>query len=188
MTRLTDERLAELFTGTLHLVAEHGFDKVTMDRIAEATHSSKATLYRQWGSKASLVADALLRNVEDHHVEIDTGTLRGDLVLMLTHDQPDAIADAMLIGALMQAIRTDPELDQALRERVISVGRERIDDTLRLAVERGEIAPDCPGLAHAALLVITIFVLQPVVDGVTWSDAEKLHYIDAVLLPVLGIH
>lgn len=188
MTRLSDERLAELYDGTLQLVAEHGFEKVTMDRIADTTHSSKATLYRQWGSKTALVADALLCSVEDHHVEVDTGDLRSDLHLMLTQDKPHKVEDGALIGALLHAAKHDPELALVLREKVITVGRARIDAVIARAVERGEVAADCPGIEYIAFLVISQVVLQPVLEGAPWDDTAKLRFVDDVLLPTLGIH
>lgn len=189
MTRLTDERLAELYAGTLRLVVEHGFDCLTMDQVAEATRSSKATLYRQWGSKTAIVTDALMRSVRDHHTaDVDTGVLRTDLQRMLERGKPNGIEDGALIGALMHAARTDPELGDAMREQVVAFGRERIDEVLARAVERGEVAPDAPGIAHVPLLIIAQVVLQPVVDGVEWGARDKLRYVDHVLLPVLGIH
>lgn len=188
MSRLSDERLAELYDGTLHLIAEHGFEKVTMDQIAVATHSSKATLYRQWGSKATLVADALVCSVEDHHVTVDTGALRSDLHLMLTQDKPHKIEDGALVGALLHAVRTDAELGRILREKVLAVGSSHIDEVVNHAIARGEVAPDCPGAQYIAFLIISQVVLQPVVTGTPWDDAEKLQFVDHVLLPTLGIH
>ena len=188
MSRLTDARLAELYEGTLHLVAEHGFDKVTMDKIAEATRSSKATLYRQWGSKTALVADALVCSVEEHHVDVDTGSLRGDLFMMLTPETPSQAQDGALIGALLHAAKHDAELDEVLRDKVIVVGRQRIDDVIARAVERGEVAPDCAGITHIAALVISQIVMKPVIEGGPWSDVDKSRFVDDVLLPTLGIH
>lgn len=188
MTRLTDERLTELYQGTLRLVAELGFDKVTMDGIAEATRSSKATLYRQWGSKTALVADALVHSVEENHVDIDTGSLRGDFQQMMRQGKPKGVDDGALIGALLQAVKHDAELDQVLREQVIVVGHQRINAVIDLAITRGEIAADAPGITYVPLLIITLFVLQPVIDGAEWDDAQKTAFIDAVLLPALGIH
>lgn len=188
MTRLTDERLAELYDGTLQLVAEHGFDKVTMDRIAEATHSSKATLYRQWGSKTALVTDALVCSVEEHHVDVNTGSLRDDLLLMLTQETPSRAEDGALIGALLHAAKHDAELDAVLREKVIVVGRRRIDEVIARAVERGEVAPDSAGIPHIAAVVISQIVMKPVLDGGPWDATDKLRFVDDVLLPTLGIH
>lgn len=188
MTRLTDERLAELHAGTLRLVALHGFDRVTMDQIAEKTRSSKATLYRQWDSKAALVADAMACTVQDHPDDIDTGTLRGDLYLMLTADKPDGVEDGVLIGALLHAVRTDAELGQALRDQVVALGRARIHAVIERAVARGEVAADCPGIEHVPLVLISQVVLQPVLDDEPADDERTLAFVDHALLPILGIH
>lgn len=184
MTRLTDERLAELYAGTLRLVALHGFDRVTMDQISEATHSSKATLYRQWGSKTALVAEAMACTVEDHPDVVDTGSLRGDLHLMLTADKPEGVQD----GALMHAVRTDPDLGHALRDQVVALGRARIRAVIDRAVDRGEVAADCPGTEYVPLLLISQIVLQPVLDDHPSDDDSQLAFVDHALLPVLGIH
>ncbi|MET0766630.1 MAG: TetR/AcrR family transcriptional regulator, partial [Aeromicrobium sp.] len=114
MSRLTAERLQELYRGTLQLVAEHGYDKLTMDQIAEATKSSKATLYRQWGSKSALVVEAM-RCVGDGDEQLpDTGTLRGDLMSLIDRAEGQE-KDSQLLAAIMHAIRQDAELGEAVR-------------------------------------------------------------------------
>jgi AcrR family transcriptional regulator len=77
-TRLTPERESELYAAVLDLLREVGYDALTMDAVAARTRSSKATLYRQWGSKPELVVKALRHNKPGGLAEIDTGSLRGD--------------------------------------------------------------------------------------------------------------
>jgi AcrR family transcriptional regulator len=48
-----------ILRAALELVAEQGYDSVTMDAIAQRAHAGKATLYRRWKSKPYLMADAL---------------------------------------------------------------------------------------------------------------------------------
>lgn len=48
-----------ILRAALELVAEQGYDSVTMDAIALRAHAGKATLYRRWKSKPHLMADAL---------------------------------------------------------------------------------------------------------------------------------
>src|SRR5659263_225795 len=48
-----------ILKAALELVAEHGYDSVTMDAIALRAHAGKATLYRRWKSKPYLIADAI---------------------------------------------------------------------------------------------------------------------------------
>ena len=59
--RMTPEREGELYEAVLALVRETGYEGLTLDAVAARAHVSKATLYRQWGGKAPLVAHALKR-------------------------------------------------------------------------------------------------------------------------------
>ena len=48
-----------ILKAALELVAEQGYDSVTMDAIARRAHAGKATLYRRWKSKPYLMAQAI---------------------------------------------------------------------------------------------------------------------------------
>jgi AcrR family transcriptional regulator len=48
-----------ILRAALELVADQGYDCVTMDAIALRAHAGKATLYRRWKSKAYLMAEAI---------------------------------------------------------------------------------------------------------------------------------
>jgi AcrR family transcriptional regulator len=73
---------AALLTATLDLAAEVGISKLSMDELAERAGVSKGAIYRRWSSKEELVIDAL-RSAMRPLDEVDTGTLRSDLVLYL---------------------------------------------------------------------------------------------------------
>ncbi len=185
---LSQERRAEIFSGALALVAEHGFDKVTMDQVADATRSSKATLYRQWGSKTTLVVEALSCFAPLEEALPDTGTLRGDLLELFAPREPKVTDEAELIGALLTATRTDAELAEAIRREVVEPATERVRALVERAVERGEVAADAPALRHLAVLLVAPFVLHDAVLPGVMDDAYVIDYVESVLLPALGVH
>lgn len=187
MSRLTPERLTELYEGTLRLVVEHGYEKLTMDQIAEATKSSKATLYRQWGSKSGLVVDALRCAGEAEHELPNTGSLRGDLMAMVDRKEGRE-QDADLIAAIMHAARQDQELAEALRTEILEPGRDNIRAVMARAVERGEIAADSPGLVFVDYVFIAPIVLHHLFEGEEPSADFLRRYFEGALLPALGIH
>jgi AcrR family transcriptional regulator len=43
----------------LELLAEIGYDRLTIDAVAARAHASKPTIYHRWSGKAELVVDAL---------------------------------------------------------------------------------------------------------------------------------
>jgi AcrR family transcriptional regulator len=187
MSRLTEDRLAELYSGTLRLVAEHGFDKLTMDQIAEETKSSKATLYRQWGSKVGLVVESLRCLGGEHGALPDTGTLRGDLAAIHATKQ-DQKPQAELITAILHAMKQNAELAEAVRTEIVEPGRSRLYELIERAVDRGEVAADNPALPFIDLLFMAPVVLQPVIDGGEVDHDYVTEFNESVVLPVLGIH
>src|SRR5262249_52228886 len=56
-----DVRYDAILLAALRLLAEVGYDQMTMDAIAERARASKATIYRRWSGKADLVVAALKR-------------------------------------------------------------------------------------------------------------------------------
>ena len=62
----------------IELLAEIGYDRLTMDAVAARARASKATIYRRWQNKAELVVDAVgcLKGVTPLP---DSGSLAGDL-------------------------------------------------------------------------------------------------------------
>lgn len=59
--RVEGAREGEILDATFDLLAEVGYDRLTMDAVAGRARAGKATLYRRWDDKCSLVVDALLR-------------------------------------------------------------------------------------------------------------------------------
>ncbi|MBH5335210.1 TetR/AcrR family transcriptional regulator [Streptomyces pactum] len=186
-TRLTPERENELYEAVVDLLAEVGYESLTMDAVAARTRSSKATLYRQWKSKPQLVATALRNTKPVSLQQINTGSLRGDLreVVLWGRERPEQ--DAALMRALAQAAHQNPDLHQALRELLVAPEMAALDQTLKRAVDRGEVAADRPALNYVPHMICGAFVARPLIDGEPADPDYLLTYIDAVVLPALGV-
>src|ERR1700685_4779382 len=76
--RLYASRDAALRDAALELLAEIGYDRLTIAAVAARAKASKMTIYRRWSGKAELVVDALSCLRQPGEVP-DTGSLRGDL-------------------------------------------------------------------------------------------------------------
>lgn len=100
MSRAADPRMARsraAVLGTaLELLVERGIAGTTIEAIAQRSGVAKTTIYRQWNSQAALTLDAL-RSILRPPADPDTGTLRGDLVALLTGFAA-ALADANATG------------------------------------------------------------------------------------------
>jgi AcrR family transcriptional regulator len=63
----------------VQLLLERGFDRMTVDDVAEAAGVGKATIYRRWASKDELANDAMTRLFDIEVPDADTGSIAGDL-------------------------------------------------------------------------------------------------------------
>src|SRR6187402_2003408 len=78
--RIEGDREQEILVAALQVLADVGYDRLTMDAVAAKAKASKATLYRRWTNKVSLVIEALQHSKAPQDVP-DTGSLREDLRL-----------------------------------------------------------------------------------------------------------
>jgi AcrR family transcriptional regulator len=186
-SRITPEREAELYEAVLDLLREVGYDALTMDAVAARTRSSKATLYRQWGGKAELVARAVRHNKPGGFAdEIDTGSLKGDLhAVTMRSDDCEMEQNSALMRGLAMAIHGNPDLLKAFREHLIEPEMADFQRLLQRAIDRGEVRADNPAVNYMIHMMIGGFAARSIIDEKPPSQEFLLSYIDAVVLPAL---
>ncbi|WP_225822362.1 TetR/AcrR family transcriptional regulator [Streptomyces naphthomycinicus] len=187
-SRITPEREAELYEAVLDLLREVGYDALTMDAVAARTRSSKATLYRQWGGKAELVAKAVRHSKPGGAAdEVDTGSLRGDLhALTLRSDDCEMEQNSALMRGLAMAMHGNPDLLKAFRDHLIDPEMAAFRRVLQRAIDRGEVRADNPALDYVMHMMIGGFAARTLIDEQPPTQSFLLSYIDAVVLPALG--
>jgi AcrR family transcriptional regulator len=172
-------------------LAHRGWDQLTIEGIAAEAGVGKPTIYRWWPSKSALVADALLEGVliPPAPVPGDTGDLRADLtawlesLLALTHDAEATALTRFLVAAAAE----DEVVGQRLEDA--NPTAQVLTERLRLAQQRGELAPSAPITAIADALIGT-FVLR-VLHRARSEPDQAAAIVDLVLAgtaPVGGHH
>ncbi|MFG1809099.1 TetR/AcrR family transcriptional regulator [Streptomyces sp. NPDC049040] len=187
-TRLTPERERELYEAVVALLREVGYEALTMDAVAARTRSSKATLYRQWKGKPELVATALRHSKPVSPSDIDTGSIAGDLhELVRCHDEDETKRDQELMRGLAHAAFRNEDLFRALRELLIEPELDSFRVLVQRAVDRGELAADNPARDFIPHMLFGGALARPIIEGID-ADPEYSHrYIDAVVVPALGL-
>jgi len=180
--RVEGDREQQILDATLEVLSDVGYDRLTMDAVATRAKASKATLYRRWNGKVSLVIDALL-SVKSAPTAPDTGSLRGDLLESfcgeggLTDEQSVAT-----FASVITAISRDREFAEAFRRDVLGPKIALSRWIFERAVERGEIAAsadlDLLAPALAGIVLHRLFVL-----GEQPDRALITRVIDQVILP-----
>jgi AcrR family transcriptional regulator len=185
---VTARRLREeaILAATLEVLADVGYDRMTMDAVAARAHASKATIYRRWPGKPELVVAAVRRHAASPAAApAGSGDLRRDLLAVLRAMRASlAGQDAALILGLMAAMRRDAELAAVVRSQVIADKGEAFGAVIAEAVARGELpaTTDAGLLAEvgSAMLFARLFLAGEPLD-----DAFVDHLLDDVLLPLL---
>lgn len=183
--RVEGEREDEILDSAVELLIELGYDRLTMDAVAKRARASKATLYRRWESKASLVVEALIRAKQSPHVGVhDTGSLRGDLLSTFCGHEGINETATQILGSVITALSTDEEFAGLFREKFIAPKVAITEGIYRRAQERGEISADIDleviGPALAGILLHRTFIL-----GVAPDDATIERVVDHVILPAV---
>jgi AcrR family transcriptional regulator len=183
-----DVRYDAILLAALHLLAEVGYDQMTMDAIAQRARASKATLYRRWSGKADLVVGALKRYASPPPTPPDTGDLRADLVAVLEAMRVNlGEQDAAVIFGLLSATRHEPQLAQTLRRQVIEVKKDAFAPVLTRAVERGTL-PKTIDRALLAEVSSALLFSRLFITGGSLDTTFVEHLVDAVLMPLLDHH
>lgn len=180
--RVEGEREMEILDATIDVLAEVGYDLLTMDAVATRAKASKATLYRRWRGKPELVVSAIMARKGDTVVP-DTGTLRGDLVAAYcgAGGIDDPLAQSVL-AAVVTAMGRDPEFAEVYRREFIGPKVASSKVIYERARARGEVHPDvdldvlAPSLA--GIVLHRVFLLG---EQVTPDLVGRV--LDEVILP-----
>jgi len=182
--RIEGEREAEILDAAVEILIEHGYDRLTMDAVAVRAKASKATLYRRWNSKQSLVVDAVIRSKKSAEPQdVDTGSLRGDLVATFCgHGGLTERDSTLLLAAVITALHTDATFAAEFRERFLKPKIELNQRIYQRAQERGEIRAGADlavlGPALPGILLHRSFIMGEAIDRAT---VERV--IDAIIMP-----
>jgi AcrR family transcriptional regulator len=183
---LDARRDADLRQAALELVAEIGYDRMTIDAVAARARAGKATVYRRWPSKAELVIDAFVHETLGAGELPDTGSLRGDLLALSRRlwDCPGPANRVRVMAGLVSALLSHPELRQAMNS-ISGPPHAVVQKIFRRAVQRGEI-PAPPDLALVGTILPSVCMFHLVTTGKPPSVAMLEHVIDGVVLPAIG--
>jgi len=180
----------EIMDAAIEVLAEAGYDGMTIDMVATRAKAGKATLYRRWASKSELVLDAVAcmkGGPIDHDSLPDTGTLRGDLIAMIKAPTlKDAEQKLKVMAGLVSMLSRNPELADAATAAIVEPRASANRFIMRRAQERGEVSPgadiDTIAMVSPSMAAYRVLILRKPVDR-----EFLVSLIDGVILPALGV-
>ena len=173
-----------ILDAAIELVAESGYDRMTVDALAARAGVSKPTVYRRWpGGKADVMVDAIRRRREARPPVPDTGSLRGDLLALVAERVADLGENAHLAAGMAGQMRSSDELARLFGEHVVRPERERFALPLERAAARGELAgaphPLFADVAPSLVFARMLMNFEPL------DEAFIEAVVDQILLPIL---
>jgi AcrR family transcriptional regulator len=178
-----DEAIRE---AVLSLLAEVGYERMSVDAIAAAAGVSKPTIYRRWPGKHEVVAEAIRCHPHTRAEVPDTGSLRGDLVAAVRQAADHQLESAHLTAGLAGRLRESDDFARLIREHAVEAVRRRFRTVLERAAARGELSSSAdvsplfvdvaPSLIHTRVLL----------TGEPVDDRFVAELVDRILLPTLS--
>lgn len=187
--RKRDQSLdTKIIEAALDVLAEAGFDNMTMDMVAARAKSGKATVYRRWTSKAELVRDALIQ-MSQNSVELellpDNGNLKDDLLAVVkpySIERGERKLQVLAgLGSFFSAHKD--AADEALKgifEPLHAINRA----LMQKAVERNEI-PEQADIESACRVITSMNYYSSLGERKRFTQNDYAELLDKIILPAL---
>ena len=173
-----------IFDVVLQELAETGYVNFSIERVAAGAGTSKPVLYRRWPTRARLVYAALRANRPLLFSEApDTGTVRGDLMVILhsVSNMVDDVSPEVIFGLIAELLH---ESDSSLFAEVHEGNAKIMAEILTRGIGRGEIDPEKLTPRVAALpFDLVRYQLMVVRQPLSAQDIEEIT--DRIFLPLV---
>jgi AcrR family transcriptional regulator len=178
-----------ILRAALELVAEQGYDSVTMDSIALRAHAGKSTLYRRWKSKPYLMADAIKfmmpceQKVDSERCE---DNLRGYLceLLSIYFGVRDEIRQKVMLSIAI-AISRDKSLSEAIHLDCITnqtcIFSDAIERTINKKLDKHQ-------LKLLADVGPALLFYQLIITGKPINMKYVEHIVDDLIIPLIELN
>jgi AcrR family transcriptional regulator len=156
-----------ILQAALELLAEVGFEAMSIEAIATRAGVGKTTIYRRYSGKAELVVDAI-ESIREEIVIPDTGSLWGDMDALIQNAAQISLnpLGRQTVAMIISSASSNAEFAQIYWTKYLQPRREAFAVVLERAKARQEVKPDLdPGLVFdtmsGIMLYAMIFQLTP---------------------------
>ncbi|MHC5723366.1 MAG: TetR/AcrR family transcriptional regulator [Nostoc sp.] len=132
-----------ILQATLDLLAEVGYESMSIEAIASRAGVGKTTIYRRYTTKEELVADAI-ESLRDDLAIPDTGSFWGDMDILI-NNAAKKIASPLgrqTLALIISTASSNPQFAEVYWTKYTKLRREAFAKILERAKSRGEIHKD----------------------------------------------
>ncbi|MBH8556274.1 TetR/AcrR family transcriptional regulator [Nostocaceae cyanobacterium CENA357] len=161
-----------MLQATLELLAEVGFDAMSIDAIATRAGVGKPTIYRRYSGKEELVADAI-ESVRQDVVIPNTGNLWGDIDELIKNAGQISLSPLgrKTVAMIISSASSNSRFAEIYWTKYLQPRRQAFAVVLERAKARNEIQADLdPGLVFDSMSGIMLYALifQPTAES--WEE------------------
>lgn len=173
-----------IFEIVMRELAETGYVNFSIERVAARAGTSKPVIYRRWPTRAQLVYAALRANRPVLSSEVpDTGTVRGDLMVILhgISEMVGELSPEVIFGLIAELLH---ESGSSLFAEVHEGNTKIMTKILTRGVRRGEIAAEklTPRVVTLPFDLVR-YQLMILHQPLSAQDIEEI--IDRIFLPLV---
>ena len=144
-----------VMTAALEVLAENGFENLTISAVAARADVHETSIYRRWGSLRSLMLDASLHAADDAISIPDTGALRSDLLVLMGH--VIALLHTPKGKAMLTLIESHDEDQLRTRQEFWKRRFERLQPMFDRAISRGEFPKESNPVVFVQTLIAPLY-------------------------------
>lgn len=159
-----------ILQATLDLLAEVGYERMSIEAIAARARVGKTTIYRRYTSKEELVADAIESQREEILIP-DTGSLWGDIDQIIESAVKTSLSPLgrQIFALIVSTASSNPHFAQVYWTKYLNPRRQGFSVVIERAKARNEIPADTDSdLVFDLLSGIMLYaqVFQPTTEPV----------------------
>ncbi len=160
-----------MLKATLEILAEVGFDVMSIEAIAARAGVGKTTIYRRYSSKAELVADAI-ESMREEVVIPDRGKLASDIDALIKNAAQITLTPLgrQTVAMIISSASSNPEFAQIYWTKYLQPRRQAFDIVIERAKARGEVQKNLDsGLVFDTMSGIMLYALLFQPTSESWS-------------------
>jgi AcrR family transcriptional regulator len=150
-----------MLQATLELLAEVGFEAMSIEAIATRAGVGKTTIYRRYSGKDELVADAI-ESMREEVMIPDTGNLWGDINALIENAAQISLTPLgqQTVAMIISSALSNPKFAQIYWEKYLQPRRQAFALVIERAKARNEVQEDLdPGLVFDTMSGIMLYAI-----------------------------
>ncbi len=178
-----------IYEATEQLIKEVGYVNLTFQQIAQAAKTSRTVLYRRWATTFDLIDDLMkdrwTMTLDGDLIDkiVDTGSLRGDLLLLLRLYQRVYIeVGPSIMNAILFELSQNNERVDKVKIKAEGKNIRVMKKILELAQIRGEKVKEVSDMTLT--LPFGLIRMRYILGGDEITEEQLEQIVDEVLLPV----